>query len=182
MFPGVRPYRCHHCEKSFTQRCSLESHCLKVHGVNHQYEYKQRRSKVRTCRVMAFNDSTSRHLMQQRANVDFLGVRLRGLWSHNEGARSTLLAPQNPAPVLPGPPQVLRQEAFQVQLLSELSRERDDVAGWTYCPARTRVLIGVFQKFCDISALPYTCSTYRFDIFYSMYHNNINKALACWLS
>ncbi len=45
-FSGVRPYKCNLCEKSFTQRCSLESHCLKVHGVAHQYEYKQRRSKV----------------------------------------------------------------------------------------------------------------------------------------
>ena len=120
--------------------------------------------------------------ISDKANVVFPGLRLRGLWPHDKGTGGALLALENPAPVLPGPPQVLRQEALQVQLLSELPRERDDVAGRTYCPARTRVLIGVFQKFCDISALPYTCSTYRFDIFYSMYHNNINKKLACWLS
>ena len=104
---------------------------------------------------MASNDPTTRHLMQQRANVVFVGVRLRGLWTHNKGARSALLAPQNPAPVLPGPPQVLRQEAFQVQLLAELCRECDDVARADLLPSVcTRVLIGVFQKFCDISAAP----------------------------
>merc|ERR1712200_343859 len=120
---GVRPYRCHHCEKSFTQRCSLESHCLKVHGVNHQYEYKQRRSKVYVCEDC-------------------------GHTTKEPEAHYLYLKTQHP-----------------------------------YSPARTRVLIGVFQKFCDISALPYPCSTtYRFDIFYSMYHNNNNKKLACWLS
>jgi hypothetical protein len=50
----VRPYKCNLCEKSFTQRCSLESHCLKVHGVAHQYEYKQRRSKVLMCKFDSF--------------------------------------------------------------------------------------------------------------------------------
>ena len=47
----MRPYRCNLCEKSFTQRCSLESHCLKVHGVSHQYDYKQRRSKVKCAKL-----------------------------------------------------------------------------------------------------------------------------------
>ena len=46
---GVRPYKCNMCEKSFTQRCSLESHCLKVHGMQHQYAYKERRTKVYVC-------------------------------------------------------------------------------------------------------------------------------------
>lgn len=92
-FLGVRPYKCNMCEKSFTQRCSLESHCLKVswliiyspflerflslnnysyilprvnkfyrlrltnvndsllqvHGMQHQYAYKERRTKVYVC-------------------------------------------------------------------------------------------------------------------------------------
>lgn len=43
---GVRPYKCDQCEKSFTQRCSLESHLKKVHGTQHHYGYKERRSKV----------------------------------------------------------------------------------------------------------------------------------------
>ena len=54
-FSGVRPYKCNLCEKSFTQRCSLESHCLKVHGVAHSYEYKQRRSKVTKMLVQTLN-------------------------------------------------------------------------------------------------------------------------------
>ncbi|XP_014679835.1 PREDICTED: protein ovo-like [Priapulus caudatus] len=46
---GVRPYQCGHCEKRFTQRCSLESHARKVHGVQQCYAYKERRSKIYVC-------------------------------------------------------------------------------------------------------------------------------------
>ena len=47
--PGVRPYKCERCNKAFTQRCSLESHLSKVHRLLHDYQYKQRRSKVFVC-------------------------------------------------------------------------------------------------------------------------------------
>ncbi|XP_033641730.1 uncharacterized protein LOC117301845 [Asterias rubens] len=46
---GVRPYKCERCNKAFTQRCSLESHLSKVHRLLHDYQYKQRRSKVFVC-------------------------------------------------------------------------------------------------------------------------------------
>lgn len=40
IFTGVRPYKCESCGKAFTQRCSLESHCKKVHGYEYQFGYK----------------------------------------------------------------------------------------------------------------------------------------------
>lgn len=46
---GVRPFKCNQCEKAFTQRCSLESHQRKVHGLNHTYGYKIRRNKLYVC-------------------------------------------------------------------------------------------------------------------------------------
>ena len=48
-FAGVRPYKCERCDKSFTQRCSLESHLKKVHGETFNFKYKERRSKVYVC-------------------------------------------------------------------------------------------------------------------------------------
>lgn len=49
VFSGVRPYKCLHCEKAFTQRCSLESHCRKVHNVSFHFAHKERRDKVYVC-------------------------------------------------------------------------------------------------------------------------------------
>lgn len=46
---GVRPYRCEHCDKAFTQRCSLESHSRKVHGLELSFAYKERRPKTYVC-------------------------------------------------------------------------------------------------------------------------------------
>ena len=48
-FLGVRPYKCNMCDKAFTQRCSLESHCKKVHNVSFDYTYKERREKMYVC-------------------------------------------------------------------------------------------------------------------------------------
>ena len=48
-FSGVKPYKCNHCEKAFTQRCSLESHCRKVHNLELNFGYKQRRNKTYVC-------------------------------------------------------------------------------------------------------------------------------------
>ena len=46
---GVRPYKCELCDKAFTQRCSLESHCRKIHGIDFKYCYKERRVKTYVC-------------------------------------------------------------------------------------------------------------------------------------
>ena len=37
------------CDKAFTQRCSLESHCRKIHSVEYKFAYKERREKVYVC-------------------------------------------------------------------------------------------------------------------------------------
>ena len=46
---GVRPYKCGDCDKAFTQRCSLESHCKKVHSRTFEFAYKERRTKLYVC-------------------------------------------------------------------------------------------------------------------------------------
>ena len=51
---GVRPYRCGRCDRAFTQRCSLESHERKLHGVQLSYAYKQRRGKLHVCELCGF--------------------------------------------------------------------------------------------------------------------------------
>jgi ovo-like protein len=49
LFLGVRPFKCNQCDKAFTQRCSLESHQRKVHGLNQKFGYKTRRNKLYVC-------------------------------------------------------------------------------------------------------------------------------------
>ncbi|XP_041470289.1 uncharacterized protein LOC121419886 isoform X1 [Lytechinus variegatus] len=56
---GVRPYKCDKCGKAFTQRCSLESHLSKVHGEQHRYTYKQRRSKIFVCEECGITTETA---------------------------------------------------------------------------------------------------------------------------
>ena len=46
---GVRPYKCSQCDKAFTQRCSLESHCRKIHGLSDELAFNERRVKLYVC-------------------------------------------------------------------------------------------------------------------------------------
>uniref|UniRef100_A0A3P9KK33 Zgc:171929 n=1 Tax=Oryzias latipes TaxID=8090 RepID=A0A3P9KK33_ORYLA len=65
----IRPYKCELCEKAFSQRCSLESHMRKIHGVHQQYAYRQRRSKIFVCEDCGYTSS--------RPDEYFLHVRQR---------------------------------------------------------------------------------------------------------
>ncbi|XP_064408772.1 putative transcription factor Ovo-like 1 [Latimeria chalumnae] len=56
---GIRPYKCELCEKAFTQRCSLESHLKKIHSIQQNYAYRQRRSKIYVCEECGFTSSSS---------------------------------------------------------------------------------------------------------------------------
>ncbi|KAK1882702.1 Transcription factor Ovo-like 2 [Dissostichus eleginoides] len=57
LFVCIRPYKCELCEKAFTQRCSLESHMRKIHAVQQQYAYRQRRSKIFVCEDCGYTSS-----------------------------------------------------------------------------------------------------------------------------
>nr|XP_054760472.1 transcription factor Ovo-like 2 [Lytechinus pictus] len=46
---GVRPYKCNICPRTFTQRCSLETHISKVHGMPLTFGFKERRKKIYVC-------------------------------------------------------------------------------------------------------------------------------------
>lgn len=59
---GIRPYKCEVCNKAFTQRCSLESHLKKIHGVQQQYAYKQRRDKLYVCEDCGYTGPTQEDL------------------------------------------------------------------------------------------------------------------------
>ena len=57
LLAGVRPYKCSLCDKAFTQRCSLESHLKKIHGVQQKYAYKERRAKLYVCCLLYTSDA-----------------------------------------------------------------------------------------------------------------------------
>lgn len=61
---GVRPFKCDHCEKAFTQRCSLESHQRKVHGHNHSFGYKIRRNKLYVCEDCGHTSTDPSHYFE----------------------------------------------------------------------------------------------------------------------
>lgn len=46
---GIKPFKCDKCDKSFTQRCSLEAHQSRIHGITHEFGFRERRSKVFVC-------------------------------------------------------------------------------------------------------------------------------------
>lgn len=64
----MKPYKCERCDKAFTQRCSLESHSKKVHGLEYVFDYKERRAKVYVCEECGHSTSDPedhfRHLQQ----------------------------------------------------------------------------------------------------------------------
>jgi len=66
---GVRPYRCGLCDKAFTQRCSLESHERKLHGVHQIYGYKQRRGKLYVCEECGFASDSADNYYQHVADL-----------------------------------------------------------------------------------------------------------------
>ncbi|KAM6427540.1 putative transcription factor ovo-like protein 3 [Liasis olivaceus] len=74
---GIRPYRCRLCDKGFTQRCSLESHLKKIHGIPQSYGYRERRAKLFVCEECGFTCSASDeyygHMRQGHSTSGFLG-------------------------------------------------------------------------------------------------------------
>nr|XP_003219949.1 PREDICTED: transcription factor Ovo-like 2 [Anolis carolinensis] len=66
---GIRPYKCEVCNKAFTQRCSLESHLKKIHAVQQQYSYKQRRDKLYVCEDCGYTGPTQEDLYMHISNI-----------------------------------------------------------------------------------------------------------------
>ncbi|NXP92488.1 OVOL2 factor, partial [Passerina amoena] len=69
MYSCIRPYKCEVCNKAFTQRCSLESHLRKIHGVQQHYAYKQRRDKLYVCEDCGYTGPTQEELYLHVSSV-----------------------------------------------------------------------------------------------------------------
>ncbi|KPP67372.1 putative transcription factor Ovo-like 1, partial [Scleropages formosus] len=74
--------KCSHCERGFTQRCSLESHLRKIHGIAQPYGYKERRSKLYVCEECGLTalvrDTLRRHLLAAHPHSASAAVAARG--------------------------------------------------------------------------------------------------------
>ncbi|KAJ8275455.1 hypothetical protein COCON_G00072070 [Conger conger] len=79
---------------AFTQRCSLESHMRKIHGVSQQYAYKQRRNKLFVCEDCGLTAPTQESLLLHLQQLHPHSALLRSKARPEPGAT----APPQPRP------------------------------------------------------------------------------------